>query len=130
MNILLDASAFMAVLINEPEKGQIIHLTKNCTLLAPSMLPYEIGNALTRLKKRKILNSQEVITVFNDFRLIPLRLLDIELENALQIACRYDLYAYDAFYLEIASRLNLQLLTLDNLMKKVAIDLKVKLLEE
>ena len=50
MEILIDASALMSVLINEPEKKHIINLTKNCNLLAPSILPHEIGNALTRLK--------------------------------------------------------------------------------
>jgi len=50
MDILIDASAIIPILINEPEKASIIKATKACTLLAPSVLPYEIGNALTRLK--------------------------------------------------------------------------------
>jgi len=130
MDILIDASALMPVLINEPEKSHIIHLTRNCNLLAPSLLPYEIGNALTRLKKRRILDNKEIITAYNDFKKIPLRLLHPDIENALLIACKYVIYAYDAYYLEIAMRLNLPLLTLDRRMKKVALDLKLRILEE
>ena len=39
------------------------------------------------------------------------------------------IYAYDAYYLEVAKRLNLPLLTLDMAMKKVALDIKLKVLE-
>jgi predicted nucleic acid-binding protein len=97
--------------------------------LAPSVLPYEIGNALTRLKKRQILNDKQIIAVYGDFLKIPLRFLDIDIENALTIACKYTIYAYDAYYLETAYRLNLTLLTLDALMKKTALDLNVRILE-
>jgi len=55
--------------------------------------------------------------------------LDIDIENALTIACKYTIYAYDAYYLETAYRLNLTLLTLDALMKKTALDLNVRILE-
>ena len=130
MDILIDASALMPILIDEPEKERIINLTKNCNLIAPLVLPYEIGNALTRLKKRHILNDQKIMMTYNDFQKIPMRLLEVNIENALIIACKYTIYAYDAYYLEIAKRLNLSLLTLDELMKKVAIDLKLRILEE
>ena len=130
MDILIDASALMSVLIDEPEKSLIIHLTRNCNLVAPLVLPHEIGNALTRLKKRHILSDKKVIIAFNDFKKIPLRLLDTDIENALLLACKYSIYAYDAYYLEIANRLNLPLLTLDGPMKNIAMELKIKILEE
>jgi predicted nucleic acid-binding protein len=66
----------MVILINEPEKEDIVNATKNCELLAPSILPYEIGNALSRLKRRRILNEKQIFAAYNDFKKIPLRLLD------------------------------------------------------
>jgi predicted nucleic acid-binding protein len=128
MNVLIDASALMPILINEPEKEYIVSTTRNCELLAPSMLPYEIGNALTRLKKRNILNEKQIITAYNDFQKIPLRLLDVNIEIALGIACIYSIYAYDAYYLEAACRLRLPLLTLDVPMKRIAKDLNLRVL--
>ena len=130
MNILIDASALLPILIDKPEKKHIIHLTRNCSLLAPFILPLEIGNALTRLHKRRILNEQEVAIAFNDFKKIPLRLVNAEIETALSIACRYALNAGEAYYLEIAVRLNLPFLTLDRSLKKAAADLKLRLLGE
>jgi len=129
MNILIDTSALMPIFINEPEKEHIVNLTRNCELLAPSVLPYEIGNALTRLKRRQILNEKQVFEAYGVFMKVPLRLMEVDIENALAIACKYDIYAYDAYYLEMASRLNLPLLTLDAPMTKIAFDLSVKVLE-
>jgi predicted nucleic acid-binding protein len=130
MNVLIDASALMPILINEPEKESIVFATRNCELLAPAILPYEIGNALSRLKKRQILNDKEIFAAYNDFKKIPLRLLEADIEKALKIACKYTIYAYGAYYLEIACRLNLPLLTLDEPMKKIALDLNMRILEE
>ena len=127
MDVLIDASALMPILINEPEKEELINATKNCELLAPSILPYEIGNASTRLKRRQILTENQIIHSFNGFMNIPLRLIDVDIENALKIACKYSIYAYDAYYLEIAYRFNLPLLTLDGPMKKIALDLNLKI---
>jgi len=130
MDVLIDASALMPVLINEPEKEYIVNTTRNCELLAPSMLPYEIGNALTRLKRRQILNDKQIIAVYNDFKKIPLRLLDVDIEKALEIACANSIYAYDAYYLEASCRLHLPLLTLDVTMKKIAKNLNLRVLGE
>jgi predicted nucleic acid-binding protein len=55
MKVLLDASAIMAVILNEPNRSTVITLTKNATLLSPEVISFEIGNALVNLfKKRKI----------------------------------------------------------------------------
>ena len=40
----------------------------------------------------------------------------------------YKIYAYDAFYLETAKRLNLPLLTFDNGMKRIGIDMGITVL--
>jgi hypothetical protein len=53
------------MIIDEPEKDLIINLTKDVELLSPKMVPFEIGNALTRLKRRHILNEEEIIEAYN-----------------------------------------------------------------
>src|SRR5690606_17464999 len=49
MEIVADTSAFLAVVLNEPERQRIVKLTAEASLLAPEFLPYEIGNALTAM---------------------------------------------------------------------------------
>lgn len=52
MNIVVDTNIFLASVLDEPEKQQIIELTMGSYIVAPTILPYEIGNALTALVKR------------------------------------------------------------------------------
>jgi predicted nucleic acid-binding protein len=129
MNILIDASVIISFVIDEPEKKTAIELTKDCILLSPVVIPYEIGNVLTRLYKRHILGENEIAVAYNVFKKIPLRIVEVDIEKALKIACKYNIYAYDAYYLETARRLKLPLLTFDEHMKKTAYDLKLDVVE-
>jgi predicted nucleic acid-binding protein len=61
---------------------------------------------------------------------MPLQLVEINIDNAVKIACYYNIYAYDAYYLEVALRLKLPLLTLDKLMKDIARKLGINILGE
>ncbi|MDR1229800.1 MAG: type II toxin-antitoxin system VapC family toxin [Spirochaetaceae bacterium] len=128
MDILLDASAIMAIILNEPNKKIVIKLTKGSLLLSPVMISYEIGNALISLCKRRKLTENEVIDAYNDFRKIPIRTLDIDMEKSFKISCKYNVYAYDAYYLETAKRLKLPLITFDRLMKNVALNMNINVL--
>jgi predicted nucleic acid-binding protein len=65
MNIIMDASAIITIVIDEPEKNLIINLTKDVELSSPKMIHFEIGNALTRLKRRQILSNEEIIEAYN-----------------------------------------------------------------
>ncbi len=53
MDIISDTNIFLAVALDEPEKDNIIQLTSESDAIAPEILPYEIGNALTAMVKRK-----------------------------------------------------------------------------
>jgi predicted nucleic acid-binding protein len=130
MDVLLDASAIMAVILNETNKDVVIKLTKGLTLLSPEMIPYEIGNALISLYKRHKLKENEVIEAYRSFRKIPIRTLAVGMEKALEIACKYKVYAYDAYYLEVAKRLNLPLITFDMPMQNVALAMNITILME
>jgi predicted nucleic acid-binding protein len=55
MKIIADTNIFIAVALNEPEKGKIIRLTEGQDLIAPDILPFEIGNALTAMMKKTAL---------------------------------------------------------------------------
>ena len=129
MDIVVDANIYLVVILNEPEKSNIIERTKKVELVSPEVLPYEIGNALVAMSKRKRLNKEEILRGFNIFNMIPLRLVSVNIEKALDIAYTFNIYMYDAYYLELAQRLKVPLLTLDNQMQDIAKTLKIKLLE-
>jgi predicted nucleic acid-binding protein len=130
MDVLLDASAIMAIILNEQNRDTVIMLTRNTTLFSPEVISFEIGNALVNLyRKQKILES-ELLEAYRNFTLIPIRNIKVDIGKALKIACNYKIYAYDAYYLEIASRLKIPLITFDESMKRVAFNLKVNILDK
>jgi len=125
----LDASAIMAVILNEPNKTRVIKLTENSTLLSPEIISFEIGNALINLLKRQKITETKLLEAYKAFISIPIRNIAIDIEKALMIACKYNIYAYDAYYLETAYRLKLPLVTFDGLMKEVGTDLNIRILD-
>jgi len=129
MEILLDASAIIAVIADEPESQTVINCTKNAVIVSPNIISCEIANALTRMMKKKIIISQkQMIDLIKNFKSIPIKLVDIDLEKALEIAWQFNIYAYDAFYLEAAKRLQLPLISFDNGMIKIGKALKLNIL--
>ncbi len=52
MNIVLDTSAIIAVIADEPEKAQLVELTKGATLVVPPSVKWELGNAFSAMLKR------------------------------------------------------------------------------
>lgn len=129
MKIIADTNIFIAVALNEPEKGKIIQLTKGHELIAPDVLPFEVGNALTAMMKKNTLKREEVESVWDVIQQIPVDLRHIDIKSALSIAIRFNLYAYDAYFLECAENLKSPLLTLDLGMQRVAIEIGIKILE-
>ena len=130
MTILADANIFLSVLLNEPEKEKIINLTKEAELVSPEILPYEVGNALSSLYKRNRLNLEKVRKCYQAFLTIPVRLVPSEIVRSLEIAAKFKIDAYDAYYLETALRLKLKILTLDRRMMDIASELNIRALEE
>jgi predicted nucleic acid-binding protein len=129
MRIVADTNTFIAVALNEPEKDMIIRLTEGHDLIAPEVLPFEIGNALTSMMKRNALKTDEVILAWNMIQHIPVDLRRIEIGAALNIAIKYSIYAYDAYFLECARKLRSPLLTLDQQMKSIARKIGIQIME-
>lgn len=129
MKIVADTNTFIAVALNEPEKGMIIRLTEGHDLVAPEVLPFEIGNALTAMMKRNVLKTDEVILAWDIVQYIPVDLRRIDIGAALNIATQYNIYAYDAYFLECARNLRSPLLTLDQQMKGIARKIGIQVME-
>jgi predicted nucleic acid-binding protein len=129
MDVVADTNVFLAVALNEPERARIIDLTAGASVLAPEILPYEIGNALSAMVKRRKLSRSEAMAAEASVRRIPVRLVNVDIRASLGIAIERGIYAYDAYFLQCARVFGHPLLTLDARMKKVAVELGVNLLE-
>ena len=129
MKIIADTNTFIAVALNEPEKDRIIQLTEGHDLIAPDVLPFEIGNALTAMMKKNSLKKEDVASVWEVVQQIPVDLRHTDIISALRIAIKFNIYAYDAYFLECAENLRSPLLTLDISMKRVAREIGITILE-
>jgi predicted nucleic acid-binding protein len=129
MKIISDTNIFLAVVLNEPEKDRIIQLTSGAEAVAPEILPYEIGNALSAMYKRKQLTKKEALSAQRATESISVRLVAIDIQEAVRLALEFNIYAYDAYFLQCAKSLASPLLTLDNRMKHVADELNIDILE-
>ena len=129
MDIVIDTSALLAVILGEPERDRIVKLTAGCALLGPGSIPWEIGNAFSAMLKQRRLEFSEAQQGISLFQNIPLRLVKVDLNNALSIAHQTNMYAYDAYFLDCSLRHAAPLLTLDRALERAARKIGVKLLE-
>jgi hypothetical protein len=81
---------------SDAERQRIIDLTVGAEVFAPETLPYEIGNALSALVKRRRLTGEQAMAALAVTRRIPVRLVVVDVAQALQLATGSGIYAYDA----------------------------------
>ncbi len=129
MEIVIDPSAILAVLLSEPERGALIRATKSSILLTPGSTPWEIGNALIAGLRRRRLKQDDVTRAWNSFEKISLRFVEVNISRALTTAAKHGLYAYDAYVLESATARRVPLLTLDQTLARAAREVGLVLLE-
>ena len=129
MDIVIDASAILAVIVDEPERDRVVEVTTGHNLVGPGSIPWEIGNAFSSMLKQHRLSIDAAKQGLSIFQSIPIRYLAVDMENAVSIAHANDLYAYDAYFLDCADRHVAPLLTLDRPLKRVANKIGIEVLE-
>ena len=120
MELTVDASVVMAVILNEPSKPKLLEATSGDELISAPSLPWEVGNALSALFKRRRIDRAQAELALESFRKIPVRLPQLEIESSVLLAERHDVYAYDAYVIECARRYQTPLLSLDRRQCEVA----------
>lgn len=120
MEITVDTSVIIAVLLNEESKQEILKLTKAKKLIAPLSLHWEIGNAFSAMLKRNRITLAETKRALAEYQKIPIQFVDVDLQSTLILAEKYSLYAYDAYFLQCAKQYKAPVLTLDKGLQSVA----------
>ncbi len=129
MNITIDTSALIAVIGNEKSKGEIIELTKGCSICAPLSVHWEIGNAFSAMFKRRKSSIELAKQALTAYREISIKFVDVPLEQTLEISHALNIYAYDAYIIQCAQQTTTPLLTLDNGLKIAAKQMGIRILE-
>lgn len=129
MEIVADASAFLAVILNERYREWIIQKTAGKGIISPEVLPYEIGNALIAVKRKGRLSDGEILRAFDLSQRIAVNLVTLKIHDAMKIALRFNIYAYDAYYLQCCIENQLPLISLDDHMCDIAEKLGIKVVK-
>ncbi len=129
MQLVVDTSVLIAVIANEPEKPVLIRATQGVELLAPAACHWEIGNAFSAMLKRNRITLAQAQQAIMAYRQIPIRLLDVDLGQALTLVDRLGIYAYDAYFIACAANQNCGLLTLDGGLRTAAKQVGVPVVE-
>ncbi len=98
-------------------------------MLAPPSLHWEVGNALSAMLKRKRITLAQAWQAIAAYQRVPMRLVDVELEEALPISAEEGIYAYDAYVISCALKYQAPLISLDRQLMDVARKLGVTILE-
>lgn len=120
VDVIIDASCVVSILLAEHEAKEIRKKTSNIQLISSSCLPYEVGNSLTSALKRRRITANIIDKIFREFKKMPIRLVETNIETALRIAADENHYAYDAYYIACAIDKNLPILSLDNGLIEIA----------
>jgi predicted nucleic acid-binding protein len=129
VQLVIDTSALIAVLLEEPERPALVTATRGTVLLAPASLPWEVGNALVATVRRRRLTRAEAAAAWTAYEAVPLRLLEVDIGEAMATAIELGLYAYEAYFLVLARSRRLPLLTLDQRLGAAAARARIALVE-
>lgn len=120
---VVDASIVVKwVLCGEPYEQNSVRLKKDylsgiISLSAPSFVVQEVANSLwTAITRRRILqeDAQEALKVLQGMRINLRDFSWVEISEALDIACKFNLPIYDASYLLLSEKLNTEVVTADD----------------
>ena len=129
MEIVIDTSAIIAVLVGETEKQRIVELTRGNDLIGPGSISWEIGNAFSAMFKQDRLALDQALEGMQIFDSIPIRYIYPDFKKVLTISKNTNIYAYDAYFLDCAIRHKAPLLTLDKKLTASARDLGIEVME-
>ena len=128
-NIVVDASVLIAIVTNEPKKKELIELTRNVDLIAPHSIHWEIGNAFSAMLKHNRISVGDAIKAMQVYQKIPIRMVDVELEETVKLADKLNIYAYDAYLIRCAIKYKSPLLSLDKSLVNSAKSVKAQIME-
>jgi predicted nucleic acid-binding protein len=129
VDIVVDTSAIISVITNEMSKKNLVDITRGCDLISSESIHWELGNALSAMIKRGRINLRQAKGCINAYQQIPIRLIQPDLIQTIELVNTLKIYAYDAYMLQCAREASSPLLTLDQGLMNAAHQVGVEILE-
>lgn len=119
-SLVVDASAIAAFLFNEPAAPQIEKQLTRRTLVAPSLLTYEVASAARKKTDRYPDQAQGIRSALGLLGELRIEYVQAPSTALFDLAEELGLSTYDASYLWLARDLRIPLLTLDKTLRTAA----------
>jgi predicted nucleic acid-binding protein len=129
MPLVIDTSTVISVIGNEPARGRILAATQGDDLIAPASLPWEIGNAFAAMFKQRRTTLEKAIEALHAYAMIPIDLVPVSIELALELAAELGIYAYDAYMIACSLERRSPLLATDAGLRRAALRVGAEVLE-
>ena len=110
----------VAIVFGEPGSLTLAQQLEGRHLLAPTLMPYEVANALWVKARRDLEHQSALFEQFRDFLMVSFETCEIDLEAAASLGLQHGLTVYDASYIWLAIERKAGLVTLDRQMARVA----------
>ena len=110
---VVDASALGALLFGEPDGPAVAERLRGAGLIAPALLPFEVANVCVKKIRRYPDQRNALMAAFRMLDRMEVDVIEVDHGEALALAERCGLTAYDASYLWLARRVGADLVTLD-----------------
>ena len=120
MEVVIDTSAILAVILDEPERDRLIEMVSKSVLIGPGSIPWEVGNAFSAMIRRNRLSLEAAIEGIEIFKKIQIQFIEPDYAHVMKLCFDNNTYAYDAYFLDCAIRFKAPLLTLDKNLKSIA----------
>lgn len=117
---VVDASALAALLFGEAEAEAIAERLANTTLVAPTLLGYELANVCLIKMRRHPAQRAALKAAFELGAKLDCETVEVDQAGVLDLAEATGLTAYDASYLWLARQLGVELVTLDRQLARAA----------
>ena len=125
MKLVLDTSVVVALLASDEEQDHFLDIISKYDYVCSTSIVPELGNAVSAMFKRGRINLNQGLAIVDGFSKLDIQLVDLNLTRAVEISNSYHIYAYDAYVLECAERLQIGFVTLDNKMLVVALHFRI-----
>lgn len=122
---IIDASFVVAYLLPDEKIDKVNKLFEEyvqgeINLISSTILPLEVANAMKSAIGQHRIEKQKAVDLINEFLKIGINFEPLDLERILDLSLKNQLSVYDASYLYLAEENNIQLLTLDKKLEKLA----------
>lgn len=118
--VVVDASALAAVLFGEPRSREVEERLRGAVMVAPTLLPYELGNTCLKKSAQDPERRSQLLEVLSYYSRMEIQEIEVPPLEVTPMAEATKLSFYDASYLWLSRSLGAPLVTLDRRLEDAA----------